>query len=219
MGDGVLAAEREFKVKPGRVKFSVAWSCTPDTSLDGTVYGLAVWAWQDTATCIENPSIVDYQPRSSQAEMVEAFRTRWVHGINVQTPGITQYMAERYKRQEPWFIGEYGANGATPEAITEELRKMDTIAQDPSNPFAGMAFFQFQTAYFKGGSEKNFGMFRLGKKQLNETGDICDKGQGCKKWPVYCLTTETGGLPDMVAGRADAVATAWGGAVDHSQMC
>jgi len=217
--DGVLAAEREAGIKPGRVKLSVAWSCAPDTSLDGKVTGLAVWAWQDTATCIEDPSMVHYKPRSSQADMVAAFRTRWVHGINVQTPGITKYMQEHYKRKEPWFIGEYGANNVASKAITDELRDMDKIAQDPANAFAGMAFFQFQTAYFKGGSEMNFGMFRLGSKELNVTGEICDKGHGCEKWPVYCLTTDKGDLPDIVAGRAEAVASAWGGAVDYSQMC
>merc|ERR1719203_243899 len=153
--------------------------------------------------------------------MEEAFKTRWAHGINVQTPGILGYMEEHYKLFEPtpWFIGEYGANGLSEDAIETELREMDRAARDQSDPFMGMAFFQFQAAYFKGGSEMNFGLFRLGDRQIGETGDICDKGIGCKKWPVYCLTTDRGTLPEYVGWRADSVASAWGGLVDPEHMC
>merc|ERR1712150_352755 len=106
-------------------------------------------------------------------------------------------MNRHYYRFEPtpWFIGEYGAGGLPQSTIEAELVNMDTVARDPTSPFMGMAFFQFQSAYFKGGSEMNFGLFRLDKTELFKTGDICDKGIGCKKWPVYCLTTDQGDLP------------------------
>jgi hypothetical protein len=219
--DGVLAAEREAGVAPGRVKISIAWSNAPGTSLDGQVSGFAIWAFQDVAAGIMNPWMVGYTPRTPQASMVEAYRTRWAHSINVQTPGIVGYMKEHYERFEPtpWFIGEYGANGLSREAIQNELAAMDESAQDKTNPFMGMAFFQFQTAYFKGGSEMNFGLFRLGDRQVAETGNICDKGISCRKWPVYCLTTSRGALPEIVQWRATAVATAWGGLINSSHMC
>jgi len=219
--DGVLAAEIEAGVTPGRVKLSIAWSNAPGESLDGTVSGFAVWAFQDIVAGVANPSIVDYVPRTSQEALAEAYRTRWAHGINVQTPGIVSYMAEHYARFEPtpWFIGEYGANGMSREAIKEELLSMDEVARDPTDPFMGLGMFQFQAAYFKGGSEMNFGLFRLGSESLGETGDICDKGVGCKKWPVYCLTTAVGGLDDFVDGRAEAVADAWKGIIDPEKMC
>merc|ERR1712113_998636 len=145
----------------------------------------------------------------------------WAHSINVQTPGILGYMAQHYYRFEPtpWFIGEYGANGMSQEAIETELETMDASARDENDPFMGMAFFQFQTAYFKGGSEMNFGLFRLGDRQIGETGDICDKGSACRKFPVWCLTTDRGSLPDYVHGRADAVASAWAGMINRSLMC
>merc|ERR1711997_371599 len=103
-------------------------------------------------------------------------------------------------------MGEYGANGLSQEVIRSELVTMDESARDQTNPFMGMAFFQFQTAYFKGGSEMNFGLFRLGDRQIAETGEICDKGMACNKFSVWCLTTDRGSLPDYVHGRADAVA-------------
>jgi len=234
--DGVLAAEREAGVEPGRVKLSIAWSNAPGTSLDGKVSGFAIWAFQDMVSGIANPAMLQYTPRTPQALMDEAFRTRWAHSINVQTPGILGYMAQHYYRFEPtpWFIGEYGANGLPQDAIQIELRSMDKTARDRHDPFMGMAFFQFQTAYFKGGSEMNFGLFRLGRKQIGETGDICDKGVGCKKFPVHCLTTDRGShpefvegraeavevvLPEFVQGRAESLAAEWGGMVNSSLMC
>merc|ERR1712056_28035 len=103
--------------------------------------------------------------------------------------------------------------------IKAELEEMYASALEPTDPFMGMAFFQFQTAYFKGGSEMNFGLFRLGSREINKTGDICDKGMSCRKYPVHCLTTAPGLLPPIVAGRADAVANVWGGKVNQSLMC
>merc|ERR1719277_1532263 len=221
--DGVLAAEREAGVAPGRVKLSIAWSNAPGTSLDGEVTGFAIWAFQDVASCVAKPALANYTPRTPQHLMEEAYRTRWVHSINVQTPGILGYMKEHYYRFEPtpWFIGEYGANYMSQDAIEKEIGGMDETARDVNDPFMGMAFFQFQTAYFKGGSEMNFGLFRLGHKlaAVGETGDICDKGMACKKFPVHCLTTDQGPLPGFVRGRADAVAAVWGGSVNQSRMC
>jgi len=219
--DGVLAAEKEAGVKPGRVRLSIAWSNAPGESLDGKVKGFAIWAMHDIAAGVADPSLADYTPRSPQADLLEAYKTRWAHGINVQTPGITGYMAEHYKDLEPipWFIGEYGANGLPEEAIERELQAMDDLARDQTDPFMGMAFFQFQAAYFKGGSEMNFGLFRMGDRQIGETGDICDKGMGCKRWPVYCLTTERGELPEFVTLRAEAVAKSWGGKISGSHLC
>merc|ERR1719277_2090678 len=107
--DGVLAAEREAGVKPGRVKLSIAWSNAHGESLDGTVSGFAIWAMQDVVSSIADPSTIQYSPRTPQSMMMEAYRTRWAHSINVQTPGILGYMAQHYYRFEPtpWFIGEY----------------------------------------------------------------------------------------------------------------
>merc|ERR1712066_92991 len=203
------------------VKLSIAWSNAPGESLDGKVRGFAIWAFQDVASCVANPSLANYTPRTPQAEMEEAYRTRWANSINVQTPGILGYMKENYYRFEPtpWFIGEYGANYMPRKAIEEELKEMDKSALDVNEPFMGMNFFQFQAAYFKGGSEMNFGLFRLGNRQLAETGDVCDKSQPCKKLPVYCLTTDRGALPEFVVGRAEAVASVWGGMINPSLMC
>merc|ERR1712039_410903 len=54
--------------------------------------------------------------------------------------------------------------------------------------FLGAAFFQFQTTYWKGGSEMNFGLFGLGDEQIGETGEVCE--MECRTWPVHCLATK-----------------------------
>lgn len=63
----------------------------------------------------------------------------------------------------------------------------------------------------------NFGLFGLGDHQIGETGEVC--GMGCRKWPVHCLTTKLSWLPGSAANRAQAVAAAWGGSIDHSSLC
>merc|ERR1712127_1180471 len=86
-----------------------------------------------------------------------------------------------------------------------------------SESFLGAAFFQFQTTYWKGGAEMNFGLFGLGDEQIGETGEVCE--MGCQTWPVHCLTTELSWLPGSKAKRARAVASAWGGNIDQSVLC
>merc|ERR1740121_229800 len=141
--DGVLAAEREAGVEPGRVRLSIAWSNTPGESLDGKVKGFAIWAMQDVASCVADPSLAQYKPKTSQALLEEAYKTRWAHSINVQTPGILGYMKHHYHQFEPipWFIGEYGANGMSSAAIKAELECMEKAAQDENDPFMGMISF------------------------------------------------------------------------------
>merc|ERR1712045_217107 len=75
--------------------------------------------------------------------------------------------------------------------------------------FLGAAVFQFQTTYWKGGAEMNFGLFGLGNELIGETGEVCENG--CQTWPVHCLTTDLSWLPGTKAHRAQAVASAWKG--------
>jgi len=148
--------------------------------------------------------------------MEEAFKTRWVHGLNTQAPWsfVDEMVSKEYSRfaPVPWFIGEYGANGQDKATIQGDLAAMQKRASE-SDDFLGAAFFQFQTTYWKGGAEMNFGLFSLGTEQLGETGEVCDKLSPCRKWPVHCLSTDLSWLPGSKAERAEAAAAAWGGRV------
>jgi len=176
-------------------------------TLDGKWTFATEWGFRDTATGVSNPAAVGYSPRCSQAELVHAFQTRWVHGLNTQAPwdfvdsvigGDTAKFAPI-----PWFIGEYGANGQMATTIQRDLENIARKAQ-VDDMFLGAAFFQFQTAYFKGGSEMNFGLFSLGEQTLAESSDL----------PVHCLSTHLSWLPGPMGDRASAVASAWHGSLE-----
>merc|ERR550539_1304392 len=218
--DGVLAAEKEAGVGAGRVKFTVTWSFAMRESIDGKVTGPGNYGFQDMVAVVEDPEIAHYTPRAPLWELEQAFRTRWVHGLNTQSPWnfVRDVISQDYSRflPIPWFIGEYGGNGQDEDVIRADLASMQTHALG-SDAFLGAAFFQFQTTYWKGGAEKNFGLFGLGEDQVGETGEVCE--MGCRAWPVHCLTTKLSWLPGSKAHRARAVAAAWGGSIDHSSLC
>lgn len=222
--DGVLAAEREAGVPAGRVKLTVTWSFAMATSIDGTVTGPGIFGFQDIVAGIKDPNLAEYKPRSSPAQLRDAFDQRWVHGFNTQAPWsfVKSMVSEKYKQfgSTPWFIGEYGANGQTNHTIQEDLENMEKTALEPDSPFLGLAFFQFETADWKGGSEKNFGLFRLGKEEVGKTGNLCNRyGNDCHPRSVYCLTPDLKFLPDTLGHRAQALAAAWGGKLDDRGFC
>jgi len=216
--DGVLAAERQAKVDPGRVKLTVTWSFGMMPSIDGKEHAPGMFGFQDMVAGIADPSLAHYKPRSSQAELEHAFKTRWMNGVNTQAPWgfVKAVIANNYAKYAPvpWFIGEYGANGQSYDTIKGDLVDMQkTAEEDPS--FLGAAFFQFQTAHFKGGPELNFGLFKLGDQELFEMHPPCDIGlPDCHKpQPVYCLSPVLDWLPGSMALRAEAVAAAWKGSM------
>jgi len=214
--DGVLAAEREAGVSPGKVKLAVTWSFASKASIDGKVSGPGIFGFQDMVAGIADPQIAKYSPRTSMKQLEEAFRNRWVHAFNTRSPWyyVDKIVSEQYAkfRPIPWFIGEYGANGQTKAQIRIDLEAMDRRAQDGGD-FLGTTFYQFQSDYQNGGLAKNFGLFALSGGIIGQTGQICDQSNPCASWPVHCLSTDLSWLPGSQADRAAAVADAWGGRV------
>merc|ERR1712038_891435 len=160
----------------------VTWSFGMMPSIDGKEGGPGLFGFQDTVAGIANPALAKYTPRTPQTQLEHAFKTRWVHGLNTQAPWsfVKAVVANNYAKFSPipWFIGEYGANGQLAATIQGDLEDMQREAQQQTD-FMGAAFFQFQTAHFKGGSELNFGLFSLGEQVLSEKSGL----------PVYCLST------------------------------
>lgn len=176
-------------------------------TLDGTeATWVTRWGFKDTATGMSDPSVVGYQPRCSPFELKHAFDTRWIHGMNTQAPWdfVDAVIGgdEAAFEPVPWFVGEYGANGQLASVIQRDLENMESKAKE-DNMFVGAAFFQFQTAYFKGGSEMNFGLFSLGEQVRSESGD-----------KFFCLSTHLSWLPGSMGDRASAVAAAWHGSLE-----
>lgn len=221
--EGLLDAEKEMNVKPGRVKLTVTWSFGMHTSVDGKVRGPGIFGFQDMVAGTANPGIAQYTPRSSQAELLSAFKSRWIHSMNTQAPWsyVKSVVEPHYAQFLPhqWFIGEYGANGQTQTTIQNDLQGMVQYTNANSG-FAGACMFQFQSAYEKGGSELNFGIFSLGDRKIGDTGEVCSGGR-CGTYPVYCLETHLpwfNGKPEL-DHRAEAVARAWGGSAQNKGRC
>lgn len=211
--DGALAAEQEAGVAAGRVLYTVTWSFAVRSSLDGKVTGPGLFGFQDMQAAVGDPSIVQYSPRTSQSNLQTSYEKRWVNGLNTQAPWsfVSELVAQSYApfKPTPWFIGEYGANGQPFDVIVSDLKDINDAASKKGGAFLGAAFFQFQSAYDKGGSELNFGMFSLGDRKIGETGQVCDMFSQCKSWPVHCLKTDLPWLSGARAQRAAAVAAAW----------
>merc|ERR1719221_1030400 len=211
--DGVLAAEKEAGLtSTDRVKLTIAWSFAMRTSIDGKVKGPGIFGFQDIVAGVADPQLAGYSPRSSLEELSEAFRTRWVHSLNTQAPWsfVGEMVRQNYDQflPTPWFIGEYGANGQPESVIRGDLEAMQREAEE-GGAFIGVSFFQFQTAYFKGGSELNFGLFELKTEKVSETASICDRvARSCRSWPVHCLNPDLSFLYNSLERRAYAVAEA-----------
>jgi len=221
--DGVLAAEKEAGVSAGHVKLTVTWSFAMRTSIDSKVRGPGIYGFQDMVAAVQDPQIAQYTPKSSHSELQEAFRTRWVHGLNTAAPWnyVKDIISKDYSQflPTPWFVGEYGANGQDEATIQSDLRSMQDFASR-GDQFLGAAIFQFQTSYWKGGAEMNFGLFGLGDEQVGNTGEVCDRVSfHCRTWPVHCLTTDLSHLQGSAARRAQAVASAWGGSIKRAALC
>jgi len=222
--DGVLAAERELGItNVNRVKLTVAWSFGLRESIDGKVSGPGIYGFQNIVAGIQDPSLAGYTPRSSAEDLAEAFRSRWVHCVNTQSPWdfVRENIESAYEQflPTPWFIGEYGASQQPEAIIRNDLMDMQREAE-AGGAFMGVAFHQFQTAYWKGGSGMSFGIFALQEEKVTETAWISDRVANVwRAWPVHCLTSE---LPfeGAMGRRAQAVASAWGGVVDvSSYLC
>merc|ERR1711972_601253 len=107
--------------------------------------------------------------------------------------------------QAPWDFVNAMISGEQPKfaPIQRDLENINQKAEE-DDMFLGTAFFQFQTAHFKGGSETNFGLFRLGEQTLLESSGL----------PVYCLSPDLSWLPGTMGDRASAVAAAWHGSLE-----
>jgi len=229
--DGILAAEKEAGVAPGRVKLTAAWSFALREGLDGKGSGVLDWGFKDFASVVKDPSIVNYITKTPQDFFELEFQRRWINCVNVQAPyAYVKAVMGNYQEivgSVPWFIGEYGAAWQDQDTIEKDLLAMDADARDSSNPFAGSAFFQFQTSYRKGfGTERNFGIFSLGAAEIYRTGEVCNaplfgEVQDCAEFSVQCLNTNLDGykLPEAANHRAQAVAHAWGGSLAGPSFC
>lgn len=131
-----------------------------------------------------NPESYGYEPKNN---ITEAFLNRWVHSFNTNNPArdLKAQFFDHYPDtfgNTPVFVAEYHSVILQYLGITleEDLALvMDLVSS--SEVFFGISFFQYQVAYWKGGSEMDFGLFGLGNYLIAE---MPYYGQ---KFSVWCL--------------------------------
>jgi len=163
--DAILQAEKDVGVTGNPVAFTVTFSFA---KMSGPP---ALGQMMDLHDCIMNPQTEPtmYTPRN---DVLDAYRTRFVNSFNTASPhfAVQKEFFDVYNRSGFWdhklkmpvFIGEYhSVNFPLQKDFTSMQR---TVSEYPF--FMGVTFFEYQVRYDKGGSEKEFGMFRLGDCKL-----------------------------------------------------
>lgn len=217
--DGVLAAEEEAQIRPN-ANLTAAWSFAEMTSIDGKVTGPGIFGFQDMLAATASPDLANYTPHN---ELLAAYRKRWINSLNTQAPWsfVHDSISNNYEPYSPmpWMITEFGALGQTRAAITRDLQDMLSHSKT-LEPFQGVVMFQFQSAYWKSGTELNFGLFALGHTEVGTIKQVCVADEVCSgPFPVYCTTSDLSDhikVPDQ-DHRAEAVADAWEGVVPKSR--
>jgi len=180
--DAVLEAEKEAAVVgplpnfTATFSYGVCYSCKNITR-EVPAFGQMVALRE----AMRNPESVGYTPRN---DLWDAYQQRFTNSVNTENPAdeYKRYFQDRYDAHfqgTPVFIGEYHAPLWDQR---EDLPKIMDLSTDNSSLLFGVAFFEFQVRYDKGGvGEMSFGMFGLGDHEL---GHLYIKND---KMTVYCL--------------------------------
>lgn len=212
--DGMLDAEREAGIAGASVKFTATFSFGVCSACSRYNSKPALGQMYDLRAAMLDPSIVGYTPKN---DLATAYRERFVQSFNTPSPAFVikgeflQYYKQEF--QEPFFIGEYHAPMT---AQAEDLASIMQLAGDGSNLFLGISYFEFQVAYWKGGSEMAFGMLGLGDMEITKFSAF---GRDYSAW---CLN---GSVPDPHGKQpgatiVQAVVDAFGGAgLDWNSLC
>lgn len=246
--DGLVAAEHEASVDPDTaMRLTVTYSFSTCTSrsprytsacltiADGTVSENipSVPFMADLARAVKDPSLVGYTPRSALSDIQYAFRKRWVHSFNTNSPWQNirdqffdgafsppepAYLQVAETKDYPVFVLEYHqkelgnvTDPNYPSALTfqEDLQMAQTkLVDSPNYPLYGLSIFQYQIAYAKcplQGQcfELEFGIFGLGNDMLKMTDPVGDSKDGKGPPITYPVWCIRDGDPELDKGCQD----------------
>lgn len=208
--DSMLEAEKEAGVVGPLINFTATFSyaiCSSCSQFSGKP---ALGQLAQLQDAMYHPESYGYTPRNN---ITAAYEARWVHSFNTQNPAtdLQNQFLDQYNvafARTPVYIGEYHRVGANQ---TQDLGMILDIAS--RNPlFQGISFFEYQVAYWKTGSEMEFGMLGLKSDVLTQMPYFG------KLYDVYCLDPVMDANSGML--MADAVARVYGGSpVDTQKLC
>merc|ERR1711920_630077 len=208
--DGMLEAEQEAGVTGPLINFTATFSFALCTSCEFSYGKPALAQMSQLDDAMRHPGKYDYTPRNN---ITAAYLERFTHSFNTQNPAwdIRPLFLNAYEEKfpsMPVFIAEYHRPHMNQ---SQDLATVMQIAEG-SDLLLGISFFQFQVAYWKTGSEMEFGMFGLGEEV------VASMPYFSKTYDVYCLQPEE----SPASGRtfADIMTHVYGGpGIDSSTLC
>uniref|UniRef100_A0A7S0FSV7 X8 domain-containing protein n=1 Tax=Pyrodinium bahamense TaxID=73915 RepID=A0A7S0FSV7_9DINO len=221
--DAMLDAEQDLQVTGPLINFTATFSYAICSSCERFAGNPALGQMAQLEDAMNNPEKYGYRPRN---DIAAAYRARWTHSFNTQNPAtdLQHQFLDGYVSTfpaTPVYIGEYHRVGANQ---TEDLSIILDIASRNSL-FLGISFFQYQVAYWKSGSEMEFGMFGLTDQVIEPmpyfgtTYDIycldpvVDKASGA---PMPNAVAAVYGGPGVGDAATLCAANPWGVPLDHT---
>jgi len=158
--DAVLDAEKEIGVQGAGINFTATFSFAVCSSCSWFKRNPALGQMTQLEDAMLNPTKYGYMPRN---DIPKAFKTRWTNSFNTQNkaqdlPHMLLNDYDKTFKDTPVYIAEYHSTYVNE---TSDLQQILHIAEH-SHLFLGISYFEYQVAYWKGGTEEAFGMFGLG---------------------------------------------------------
>lgn len=209
--DGMLDAEKEVGVTRNLVSFTATFSFAICTQCSDFRDKPGLGQMAELRRAMRNPESYGYRARN---DLWKVYQTRFENSFNTANPAkdLRPMFLDAYEQAfEPSvFIGEYHKPQLKGHDLTDDLEEALDVAAS-SSKLLGINFFEYQVAQWKGGLEEDFGLFRLGNRQLGEV-ILGNPRQGSKTFTIWCL--------NAVGEEPKAVATAYqGSGVPASMLC
>lgn len=214
--DGLLEAEKLANVTGDLINITATFSYAICLVCDEFSNLPALGQMATLVDAMLNPESFGYEPKNN---IMEAFLNRWVHSFNTNNPArdLKSQFFDHYPDSfgyTPVFVAEYHSVILQYLDITleDDLAHIMELEKN-SEVFFGISFFQYQVAYWKGGSEMDFGLFGLGNYLIAE---MLYYGETFKIWclePQVSHSTPGSSLPQVLTGAFA------GPGIDYEYLC
>jgi len=208
--DAILEAEKEANVVGPLINLTVTMSFAICSSCPEFPDKPALGQMTAFEDAVYHPDRYGYQPRN---DLLAAYRTRFTHSFNTANPAehLPEIFFDQYVQRfqsTPVYIAEYHSVNVGQAA---DLNAILNLAR--ATPlFLGISFFEFQVAYWKAGSEMEFGMFGLSPNTL------ANMVYFEQDYKVHCLVPQKGRADS--SNIAEDLAQAYGGVgVNDNDLC
>jgi len=206
-----LEAEKEANVSGNLINFTASFSYAICTACPKYSYRPLLGQIDTLTDAMFFPEKYNYAPRNN---LTEAFLTRWTNSFNTQNPAsdMRPQWLNIYEQKYPGtpiFIAEYNKPGLP---LTDDITDILSLAA-ASNLFRGISFFQYQVAYWKGGSEEAFGLFGLGNTSIAEMPYF---GMDYKVWCLKPALPKSASSQSLPASLSQVYA---GRGIDATSLC